>query len=67
MKEYKNIDVGVRPALYYDTGHWRFGVQSHIGMLDIKNKNDRLLGSYSPDLDDAYRAFDVVATINFHW
>lgn len=67
MKEYKNIDVGVRPAVYYETGHWRFGVQSHIGMLDIKNKNDRLLGSYNPDLDDAYRAFDVVATIIFHW
>lgn len=67
MKEYKNIDVGVRPAVYYETGHWRFGLQSHIGMLDIKNKNDRLLGSYISDLDDPYRAFDVVATINFHW
>ena len=28
------------------------------------DKKDGLIGSYNPDLDDAYRAFDVVATIN---
>lgn len=59
-EEYKKFDLGIRPAVYYETGHWRFGVQSHIGLLDTKCK-------YPPYVTDRYHAFDVVATVNFHW
>ena len=62
-KMYKGFDVGIRPAVYYETENWRFGVQSHIGLLDIKCE----YSTYSGRLGDPYHAFDLVATINYHW
>lgn len=62
-KMYKSFDVGIRPAVYYETRNWRFGVQSHIGLLDVK----REYTLYGNRLGEAYHAFDVVATINYHW
>lgn len=59
-EEYKKFDLGIRPAVYYETRHWRFGVQSYIGLLDTKRK-------YPPYVTDRYHAVDVVATVNFHW
>lgn len=64
-KMYKHFDVGIRPAVYYETGHWRFGVQSHVGFLDIKRKfPDRPYASF---FDNKYHAMSLVATVNYHW
>ena len=64
-KKYKHFDVGIRPAVYYETGHWRFGVQSHVGFLDIKRKfPDRPYASF---FDNKYHAMSLVATVNYHW
>lgn len=35
-QEYRKFDLGVRPAVYYETKNWRFGVQSHVSLLDTK-------------------------------
>ena len=66
-KEYKSFDWGIRPAAYYEIRHWRFGVQSHIGLTDIKRKYPSGIGNYNPNLDNQYHTFDIVATINYHW
>lgn len=64
-KMYKHFDVGIRPAVYYETGHWRFGVQSHVGFLDIKRKfPDRPYASF---FDNKYHAMSLVATVYYHW
>lgn len=77
--EYRNFDLGLQPAVYYETGNWRFGVQSHIGLIDTKCKyrkpydHEHGFGQYEdpryddPRLTHRYYAFDVVATINYHW
>ncbi len=46
-EEYKKFDLGIRPAVYYETRHWRFGVQAYIGLLDTKRK-------YPPYVTDRY-------------
>ena len=66
-KMYKNFDLGIQPAAYYETSRWRFGVQSHIGLLDIKRKYPSGIGNYNSNLAKSYHSFDLVATINYHW
>ena len=59
-KEYKNFDLGLRPGVYYESNHWRFGVHSHIGLLNSKRE-------YTPFVTDSYHAFDITAVVNFYW
>lgn len=78
-KEYRNFDLGLQPALYYETKNWRFGVQAHVGLLDTKCKYRipydwiHNFGQYhderydDPRLTSRYYAFDIVATICYHW
>ena len=46
-KEYRNFDLGLQPALYYETKSWRFGVQAHVGLLDTKCKYLSLIHIYA--------------------
>lgn len=64
-KMYKSCDFGIRPGAYYETPKWRFGIQSYIGLMDVKRKYNHF--TYTSELDDPYRVFDVVATISYHW
>lgn len=64
-KLYKSCDFGIQPGVYYETQNWRFGVQSYIGLTDIKRKYPIYAGS--DNLNDPYHFFDVVATVCYHW
>lgn len=64
-KKYTNYDFGIRPGIYYETPKWRFGAQSHIGIMDVKRKYK--IYSNSDDLNEPYHIFDIVATISYHW
>lgn len=64
-KRYKNFDIGIRPGIYYEISHWRFGVQSHIGLLDIKRKYKQE-SHYNPPILNKYHTFDVTATISVY-
>lgn len=65
QKLYKCYDFGIQPGAYYETQNWRFGVQSYIGLTDIKRKYPIYYGSN--EINDPYHFFDVVATISYHW
>lgn len=77
--EYRDFDLAFRPAVYYETGNWRFGVQSYISVLDTKCKyrppydHEHGFGTFyderydDPRITQGYHAFDVVATINYRW
>lgn len=78
-QEYRKFDLGVRPAVYYETKNWRFGVQSHVSLLDTKCKYhppydwEHGFGQFDDEryfdskLGHRYYAFDIVATICYHW
>ena len=78
-QEYRKFDLGVRPAVYYETKNWRFGVQSHVSLLDTKCKYhppydwEHGFGQFyderyfDPKLGHRYYALDIVATICYHW
>lgn len=62
-KEYKNFDLGIRPGVYYQAGHWRFGVQSYIGLLNIKKNYAYRISNIS----GSYHFTDIAATVGFHF
>lgn len=66
-KEYKNFDLGVRPAIYYEIGHLRLGLQSFIGLLDTKRKYPHSEYYDSEKDEKSYHTFSVMATISYHW
>lgn len=75
----RDFDLGLQPAIYYETGNWRLGIQSHISLLDTKCKYTRPYDfehdfNQNPDprwedsrWKDSYYAFDIVATFNYFW
>ena len=76
---FRKFDLAVQPGVFYEMKNWKFGVQSHIGLIDTKCKYpkpydyDHGFGQFDqsyyddPDLTKPYYAFDVVATICYHW
>lgn len=76
---FRKFDFAVQPGVYYELKNWRFGVQSHIGLIDTKSKYPKPydfehgFGQYDlsyyddPDLTKSYFSLDVVATICYHW
>lgn len=59
-KVYRNFDFGIQPGIYYQVGkHWRFGVQAHVGFLNIVKKY--------PNMSETLYTHDVMATVNFHF
>lgn len=56
---FKSFDVGVRPAVYYQLGKVRLGVQAHFGLLDIRKEY--------PRLEDSYHFQDIMFVASLHF
>lgn len=57
---YKSFDIGIQPAIYYQVSHWRFGVQAHLGCLNVRRQ-------YLGHDIDSYHNSDVSFIAGFHF